>query len=80
MVVVSVLDIQMTCVYTGREAKVSNLREWLLSSFVHNRPTIQQQFCQSEIKQPVVTFRKLSMMSHCGCFVSGVKAPMTHMN
>ena len=41
----------LSCVYIGREAKIGILREWSRASFDQNRPTIQQQFCQSEVKQ-----------------------------
>ena len=39
-----------------REAKVCNLREWSLTSLAQNRPTIQKQFCLSEVKQPLAKF------------------------
>ena len=39
-----------------RKAKVTNLREWSLRSIAQNKPTIQQQFCLREVKQPLAGF------------------------
>ena len=39
-----------------REAKVGYFREWLFTSLTQNRPTIQKQFCLSEVKQPLAKF------------------------
>ena len=36
------------CVYTGREAKVGNFREWSYTSLAENRPTIEKQVCLSQ--------------------------------
>ena len=39
-----------------RKTKVSNLREWSLTSLAENRPTIQQQFCLSKGKKLMTKF------------------------
>ena len=46
----------VSCGYTGREAKVVTLFEWLLTSLAKNRSTIQKQFCLGEVKQPLAKF------------------------
>ena len=33
-----------------REAKVPNVREWSFMSRAQNKPTIQKQFCLSQVK------------------------------
>ena len=57
------------------EEKVANIHEWLLTSLAQNRLTIYQQFCLSEIKQPLSTFHRLWMTSDFGCFAFGVNEP-----
>ena len=62
---------EVKCVYTGRKAKVGNLREWSLTSLAQNRLTPRQQFCliSNLLRRlrPVETFPKLSMTSDFGC-------------
>ena len=45
--------LKLKCVYTRRKAKLGNFRGWSLTSLAQNRLTIHQQFCLSEVKQPL---------------------------